>query len=108
MAVAMEGSWGLGERRSWLGDPETIAARLRLDPPLAARVEDHLRRAEDRALQILQAQRPVLEAISTALCDKGMLQGPALEDLMAEVSPEAAPRKPEDATGGDARCGEPA
>jgi cell division protease FtsH len=88
MAVAMEGSWGLGERRSWLGDPETIAARLRLDPPLAARVEDHLRRAEDRALQILQAQRPVLEAIATALCDKGLLQGTALEELMAEVRPE--------------------
>ncbi|WP_176234512.1 AAA family ATPase [Marivita cryptomonadis] len=90
MAVAMEGSWGLGERRSWLGDPETIAARLRLDPPLAARVEDHLRRAEERALQILQGQRPVLEAIAAALCDRGLLQGAALEELMAEVRPETA------------------
>jgi ATP-dependent Zn protease len=90
MAVAMEGSWGLGERRSWLGDPETIATRLRLDPPLAARVEDHLRRAEERALQILQVQRPVLEAIATALCDRGLLQGDALDELMTQVRPEAA------------------
>lgn len=90
MAVALEAAWGLGERLSWLGDPETIAPRLRLDPPLAARVEDHLRRAEDRALRILQAQRPVLEAIATALRDKSMLTGPALEELMAQVRPEAA------------------
>ncbi len=90
MAVAIEGSWGLGERLSWLGDPETIAARLRLDPLLAARVEDHLRRAEDRALRILQAQRPVLEEIAAALRDKSMLTGPALEELMAQVRPEPA------------------
>jgi len=90
MAVAMEGSWGLGERRTWLGDPETIAARMRLDLPLAARVEGHLRCAEDRALRILQAQRPVLEEIATALRDKGMLTGPALDGLMAQVTPEPA------------------
>ena len=90
MAVAMEGSWGLGERLSWLGDTETIATRLRLDPPLAARVEDHLCRAEKRALGILQAQRPALEAIATALCDRGLLQGAALEELMTQVRPEAA------------------
>ncbi|OSQ57040.1 hypothetical protein MCRY_18480 [Marivita cryptomonadis] len=99
MAVALEAAWGLGDRLSWLGDPETIVARLRLDPPLAARVEDHLRRAEERALRILQAQRPVLEAIATALCDKGLLQGTALEELMSEVRPERAPRKPGDVTG---------
>ena len=99
MAVAMEGSWGLGERLSWLGDPETIAARLRLDPPLAARVEDHLRRAEERALRILQAQRPTLKAIATALRDRGLLQGTALEELMSKVRPEPAPRKPGDVTG---------
>lgn len=90
MAVAMEGSWGLGERRSWLGDPETIAARLRLDPPLAARVEDHLRRAEDRALQILKVQRPLLEDIAAALRDKGMLSGPTLDALISRVLPDTA------------------
>jgi len=94
MAVAMEGSWGLGECRSWLGDPETIAARLRLDLPLAARVEDHLRRAEERALAILQAQRPVLEAIAAALCDKGLLTGPALDALISRVRPEATISQP--------------
>ncbi|WP_420398174.1 AAA family ATPase [Nioella sp.] len=90
MAVALEAAWGLGDRLSWLGDPETIVARLRLDPPLAARVEDHLRHAEERALQILQVQRPVLEAIATALRDRGLLQGAALEELMTQVRPEAA------------------
>jgi hypothetical protein len=90
MAIALEAAWGLGERLSWLGDPETIAPRLRLDPPLAARVEDHLRRAEDRALRILQAQRPVLEAIAAALRDKSMLTGPTLEELISRVRPETA------------------
>ena len=90
MAIAMEAAWGLGDRLTWCGDPETIAPRLRLDPPLAARVEDHLRRAEDRAHRILQAQRPVLEEIATALRDKGMLTGPALDELMAQVRPEPA------------------
>ncbi|MDF1855562.1 AAA family ATPase [Pseudooceanicola sp.] len=90
MAISMEAAWGLGDRLTWCGDPETIAPRLRLDPPLAARVEDHLRRAEDRSLGILQAQRPVLEAIATALCDRGLLQGAALEELISQVRPEAA------------------
>jgi cell division protease FtsH len=91
MAIALECSWGLGERLSWLGDPETIAARLRLDPPLAARVEDHLRQAEERALRILQAQTPVLEAIATALRDKAMLTGPVLDELISRVRPETVP-----------------
>ncbi len=90
MASAIEGGWGLGARLTWLGDPETIAARLRLDPRLAARVEDHLRRAEERALRILQAQRPVLEAIATALCDRVMLTGSALDELISQVRPEPA------------------
>jgi len=97
MAVAMEAAWGLGDRLTWSGDPETVAARLRLDPPLAARVEAHLRRAEVRALQILQAQRPILEEIATALCDRGLLQGPRLDALMAEVMPETAKPKPGEA-----------
>ena len=97
MAIAMECSWGLGERLSWLGDPETVAARLHLDPPLAARVEAHLRRAEERALQILQDQTPVLEEIATALCNRGLLQGPGLDALMAEVMPETANPKPGEA-----------
>ncbi|MHA7888713.1 AAA family ATPase [Roseicyclus sp.] len=90
MAVAMEAAYGLGDRLTWLGDPETIAPRLRLDPPLAAHVEDHLRRAEDRALRILEAQRPVLEEIAAALRDKSMLTGPALDELISRVRPETA------------------
>ncbi|MFY0624146.1 MAG: AAA family ATPase [Pelagimonas sp.] len=90
VAVAMEAAWGLGDRLTWSGDPETIIARLRLDPPLAARVEDHLRRAEERALAILQAQRPLLEEIGAALRERGMLTGPALDELISQVRPETA------------------
>ncbi|OSQ59672.1 hypothetical protein MCRY_11245 [Marivita cryptomonadis] len=97
MASAIEGGWGLGARLTWLGDPETIAARLRFDPRLAARVEEHLRSAEERALHILQAQRPVLEAIATALHNRGMLTGSALDELISRVKPEAALQTPEEA-----------
>ena len=90
MAVAMEGSWGLGDRLTWSGETDAVVARLRLDPPLAARVEAHLRRAEERALGILRAQRPILEEIAAALRDKGMLTGSALDELMTQVRLEAA------------------
>lgn len=97
VAVAMETAWGLGDRLTWSGDPENIVARLRLDPPLAARVEDHLRRAEDRALRILREQRSALEAIATALQNRGMLTGSALDELISRVKPEAALQRPEEA-----------
>lgn len=97
VAIAMEAAWGLGDRLTWSGDPETIVARLRLDPPLAARVEDHLRRAENRALRILREQRSALEAIATALHNRGMLTGSALDELISRVKPEAALQTPEEA-----------
>ncbi|MEZ0464962.1 AAA family ATPase [Phaeobacter sp. SYSU ZJ3003] len=97
VAVAMETAWGLGDRLTWSGDPEAIVARLRLDPPLAARVEDHLRRAEDRALRILREQRSALEAIATALHNRGMLTGSALDELISQVKPEAALQRHEEA-----------
>ena len=97
VAVAMETAWGLGDRLTWSGEPEAIVARLRLDPPLAARVEDHLRRAEDRALRILREQRSALEAIATALHNRGMLTGSALDELISQVKPEAALQRHEEA-----------
>jgi DNA polymerase III delta prime subunit len=89
-AASMELSWGLGDDLLWLGDPETVLARLRIEPYLRARVEARLREAQARALQIIEANRPVLEEMAAALVQTGLLTGPELERLVAKVLPDAA------------------
>jgi hypothetical protein len=84
----MEASWGLGQDLVWLGDPETVLARLRIEPNLRARVEARLREAQARALRIVEANRRVLEDMATALVRTGVLTGPELEALVAKVVPE--------------------
>ncbi|MGO4917873.1 AAA family ATPase [Pseudogemmobacter sp. W21_MBD1_M6] len=86
-AAGMELSWGLGQDLVWLGDPETVLARLRIEPYLRARVEARLQEAQARALRIVEANRPVLEDMATALVRTGVLTGPALEALVAQVVP---------------------
>lgn len=89
-AAALELSWGLGQDLIWLGDPETVLARLRLEPFLRARVEARLQAAQARALRIVDANRPVLEQMAAALVRTGVLTGPELEALVAKVVPDAA------------------
>ncbi len=89
-AAALELSWGLGQDLVWLGDPETVLARLRLEPVLRARVEVRLREAQARALRIIEANRPVLEEMAAALVRTGLLTGPELDALVAKVVPDAA------------------
>jgi len=86
-AAAIELSWGLGEDLLWLGDPETALTRLRIEPYLRARVEARLQEAQARALRIVEANRPVLEEMATALVRTGLLTGPELEALVAKVVP---------------------
>ena len=88
-AAAMELSWGLGDELLWLGDPEMVLARLRLEPVLRARVEVRLQEAQARALRIVDANRALLEEMATALLRTGVLTGPELEALVAKVVPDA-------------------
>jgi cell division protease FtsH len=90
LAVAIEASLGLGDRLVWQGSPQTVLDRLPLDGDLRARVEGHLRRAEARALRIVEAHLPLLEEIAGALCRAALLTGPELDTLLARVSPEPA------------------
>lgn len=89
-AAAMELSWGLGDNLVWLGDPESVLARLRIEPFLRARVEARLREAQARATRIVEANRAVLEEIAAALVQTSLLTGSALETLVAKVVPELA------------------
>lgn len=89
-AAAMELSWGLGDDLLWLGDPETVLARLRIEPVLRARVEARLREAQARAARIIEANHAVLEEMAAALVQTSLLTGPALEALVAKVVPELA------------------
>ncbi|MFV1874857.1 AAA family ATPase [Nioella sp.] len=90
LAVAIEASLGLGDRLVWQGSPQTVLDRLPLDGDLRARVEGHLRRAEARALRIVEAHLPLLEEIAGALCRAALLTGSELDALLARVSPEPA------------------
>ncbi|MCL1630257.1 AAA family ATPase [Roseibaca sp. V10] len=90
-AAAMELSWGLGDELLWLGDPEMVLARLRVEPALRARVEARLQQAQARALRIVDANRALLEEMATALLRTGVLTGPELEALVAKVVPDAEP-----------------
>jgi hypothetical protein len=87
-AAALELSWGLGDDLLWLGDPEMVLARLRIEPYLRGRVEARLREAQARALRIVEANLPVLEEMAAALVRTGLLTGPELEALVAKVVPE--------------------
>lgn len=86
-AAGMELSWGLGQDLVWLGDPETVLARLRIEPYLRARVEARLQEAQARALRIVEANRSVLGEMATALVRTGVLTGPELDALVAKVVP---------------------
>jgi ATP-dependent Zn protease len=89
LAAALETSLGLGGSLVWLGPPDSALARLNTDAALRARVEQRLVEAEARATRILQANRPLLEAIAADLCAAGLLDGPRLAGHLAQVMPEA-------------------
>ncbi len=90
LAVAIEASLGLGVHLVWQGSPQTILDRLPHDGDLRNRVEGHLRRAEARALRIVEAHLPLLEEIAGALYRSALLTGPELDAFLARVSPEPA------------------
>jgi ATP-dependent Zn protease len=85
IAAALEMSYGLGASAVWLGPPETAAARVRIDTALRIRVEAHLQRAEAEAMQILDANRELLEEMATALVTHKFLSGGALDALVQRV-----------------------
>ena len=87
-AATLELSLGLGADLLWLGDPDTVLARLRVEPFLRARIEARLQEAQARALRLVEANRSVLVEMATALVRTGLLTGPALEALVAKVVPE--------------------
>lgn len=90
LAIAIEASLGLGDRLVWQGSPQTVLDRIALDADLRTRVEIHLRRAEARALRIIEAHLPLLNEIAGALCRAALLTGPELDALLARVTPESA------------------
>lgn len=92
LATALEASWGLGESLIWLGPVDGGEVRLSDDPDLRARVEAHLRAAEDRAGRILSANHSLLEEMSGLLEASGVLSGPGLAEIIGRVALEPAAR----------------
>ena len=100
VATAIESSYGLGSSGIvWQAAPDHAAERLRFDRPLRDRVQAQLQWAEVEATRILQANRSTLEAMATALAEKGVLTGQPLQDFLdrlpAETSPAASSDEPQ-------------
>lgn len=85
-AAGLEMSFGLGESGTvWMGPPSAAVDRLRLDPSLKERVQDHLTRAENAAIKILSENRQTLVAMARLLLDRGSLTGPDLAGFLSGV-----------------------
>jgi ATP-dependent Zn protease len=85
LAAAIEGSWGLGDTLIWRGPEMGIVKTLQHDAALRRRVEAHLRRAEARAVRILEQNRYVLENLAGALMDAGILTEPELTVFAGQI-----------------------
>lgn len=85
-AAGLEMSFDLGESGTvWMGPASAAVDRLRLDPSLKERVQDHLSRAENAAIKILSENRQTLVTLARLLLDRGSLTGPDLAGFLSGV-----------------------
>ena len=84
IAATAEMAWGMGERLSWLGDPDaaTLPHMLALHRDVAARVEGRLTDALASATDLLTAHRAGLNALAVALLDRETLTGQDAEKIV--------------------------
>lgn len=93
LAVALETSLGLGsDGLCWLGTPQHMIPQLSQNPGLRERVETHLAEAETRATAILHQYRPILDRLTTRLCETGVLTEHDLEPILAALCADTPPQ----------------
>lgn len=85
LATAIEASWGLGDTLIWHGPETGVVTSLRYNPALQRSVEAHLRRAEARALRIMEKNRDVLNRLAEALMDARILTETELAVFAGQV-----------------------
>jgi cell division protease FtsH len=86
MAAAAAGSFGLDSEAglAWFGltTAETLPSLLRKSPWLAGRVRQVLKAAYADAIGLAQRERHAIEALATALLERGALEGQEAVDIM--------------------------
>ena len=96
-ALAIETSWGLGDLGPlWMSTPETL---LLTDDKLRARVRARLEAAQERAGNILAAQRANLLGLAEALLEKRSMRAEEILPWVHAVQADAAPA--DEASGSD-------
>lgn len=75
LLASLHFSEGMAASLVYLAASQDVVALLRLDPSLREIVERHLRRLQDRAIEIVNAHRPAVLAIADALADRRHLTG---------------------------------
>lgn len=88
IAGSAELSWGMGDRLTWLGDPDpsTLPQLLAINRDVAARVEQRMADALASATALLTANRGALDALAEAPLERETLSGEAAEAIVSRAS----------------------
>jgi len=105
IARRMVCEWGMSDRLgpvNYSGSEEVFLGRDLLkersfSEEFAAKIDEEVQgiisSAHERAQQILTEHRPVLEAVATALIEKEVLEGPALDEIIKQFGVELPERE---------------
>lgn len=86
IAVELETAFGLGDQHPLIFRPPTSAADMLLyNAPLADRVQARLDYAEQRAVDLLQQHRHLLETLGRQLVEAHVLEGEVIRTALAEA-----------------------
>ncbi len=94
LAAGIELSYGLGTSgTAWHGSPDAALYQMRLDPNVLARAQSHLDDAEAFAVELLKANRTLLEDMARELMRTSLLTGPTLAAFLARTDPQPPVRR---------------
>ena len=86
IAVELETAFGLGDQHPLIFRPPTSAADMLLyNAPLADRAQARLESAEQRAVDLLQQHRHLLEGLGRQLVEAHVLEGEVIRTALAEA-----------------------
>lgn len=91
LATISDSALGLGGDGAglvWRGMPDTnrLPDILAADPRLAERVRLRLEHAHDRAREVLRTRMTPARAVAAALRERGILDGPEIEDIVRRIT----------------------
>jgi ATP-dependent Zn protease len=88
IVASMFASVGLGDTLSFRATTEMSTGLMAIDRAFEAKVSKTLADLYERALALVRANRPSLDAIADKLVEKQFLQGPEIESIIASAPPK--------------------